>query len=88
MPHSSEERKFPAAIVCFVTIHVSSVDVIRVAAPFTLRYSGGRNVNLTTHTLAIPGLRIHGFLAFTIGYSSKIALWNSLYSGVLWFFPT
>jgi hypothetical protein len=64
VPHSSEERMLPAAIVWFVTIHASSVDVIRVAGKFTLRYSCGRNVNLTTHTRVVPGVKntwIFGF---------------------------
>jgi len=76
---------FHVAIVWYV-IHVSSVDVIWVAGPFALRCSDGRNVNLTTHARAVPALRIRGFLLFTIDYSSNIALWNSLYSGMLWSF--
>ena len=75
---------FHIAIVWYVNIHVSSVDGIQVAGLFTLRCSVGRNVNLTTHPRAVPGLRMRGFLPFTIHYSSKIALWNSLYSGMLW----
>jgi len=59
---------FHVAIVWYVNIHVSSVDIIRVAGPSTLRYSVTRNVNLTTHALAMSGLRIRGFLPFSIDY--------------------
>jgi hypothetical protein len=79
---------FCIAIVWYVNIYVSSVDVIRVAGPSTLRCSVGRNVHSTTHARAMPGVRIRGFLPFTIDYSSKIARWNSLYSGMLWSFPS
>ena len=54
----------------YVNIHVSSVDVIRVADLSTLRCSVTKNINLTTHTRAESGLRIRGFLPFAIEYSS------------------
>jgi hypothetical protein len=72
---------FHIAVVLYVTIHVSSVDVIRVAGPSTLRCSVASNVNLTTHVREVPGLKIRGFLPFTIEFSSKIARWNSLFGG-------
>lgn len=89
MPNLSEERIFHVAIVWYVTIHVSSADVIRVAGrPCTLRCSVGWNVNLTTHARVVPVLRIHGLFPFTVYYSSISALGNSLYSGMLWSFPS
>ena len=68
MPNSSEERMFHVAVVWYVNIHVSNVDVIRAAGPSAIRCSVARNVNLTTHARAMSGLRLRGFLPFSIDY--------------------
>ena len=53
MPNSSEERMSHVAVVWYVSIDVSTVDVVLVAGPSSRRCSVARNVNLTTHARAM-----------------------------------